>query len=167
MVQVWQTLVIVYANLSHSSRVAKFKFQCSASPRSPKCLWHALHRILMAADVHARYAWNFSYAPSQFLIARRHDEASPLLGHLDQTIICVASLTVAGDTLKPRVLRQPQGNLILGAQLLQLSHDTIGDARNAFSQQTVHHRANHIQLIPNRKVKEIRIDQDMIGWAFV
>ena len=121
----------------------------------------------MAADVHARYAWNFSYSPSQFLIARRHDEASPLLGHLDQTIICVASLTVAGDTLKPRVLRQPQGNLILGAQLLQLSHDTIGDARNAFSQQTVHHRANHIQLIPNRKVKEIRIDQDMIGWAFV
>lgn len=147
MVQVWQTLVIVgilYANLSHSSRVAKVKFQCSASPRSPKCLWHALHRILMAADVHARYAWNFSYAPSQFLIARRHDEASPLLGHLDQTIICVASLAVARDALKPRILRQPQGNLILGAQLLQLSHDTIRDAGNAFGQQTVHHRTNYV-----------------------
>ena len=147
MVQVWQTLVIVgilYANLSHSSRVAKVKFQCSASPRSPKCLWHALHRILMAADVHARYAWNFSYAPSQFLIARRHDEASPLFGHLDQTIICVASLAVAGDTLKSRVLRQSQGNLILGAQLLQLSHDTIRDAGNAFGQQTVHHRTNYV-----------------------
>lgn len=147
MVQVWQTLVIVgilYANLSHSSRVAKVKFQCSASPRSPKCLWHALHRILMAADVHARYAWNFSYAPSQFLIARRHNEASPLLGHLDQTIICVASLAVARDALKPRILRQPQGNLILGAQLLQLSHDTIRDAGNAFGQQTVHHRTNYV-----------------------
>ena len=129
---------------SCSGRVAKVKFQCSASPRSPKCLWHALHRILVAADVHARYAWDFSYTPSQFLIARRHNEASPLLCHLDQTIICVASLAVARDALKPRILRQPQGNLIFGSQLLQLSHDTIRDAGNTFGQQTVHHRTNYV-----------------------
>ena len=70
--------------VSCSGRVGESQVSViNASSRSPKRLWHALHRILVAADVHARYARNFTYPSSQLLIARRHDEASPLLGHLD------------------------------------------------------------------------------------
>ena len=126
-------------------------------PRSPECLGHAFHGILVTADVHARHTRNFSYPPPKFLITRRHNKASPLLGHLDQTVICIASLAVAWNTFEPRILGQPQSNLVLGAQLLQFSHDTVGDAGDTFGQQTVHHRTDHIQLIPNRKVEKVCI----------
>jgi hypothetical protein len=45
----------------------------------------------------------------------------------------------------------------LAAQLLELAHDAVSDARRALGVQAVHHRFDKIQFVLNGKVDEIRV----------
>ena len=42
----------------------------------------------------------------------------------------------------------PEGDAVLGAKLLQLSHDAVSDAGRALRVETVHHPLAQIQLRP-------------------
>ena len=108
-------------------------------PRRTKSLWHSLHCVFVTADVHAGHSGNLADPSPQFLVACRHYEAPPLFGHLYDTVICVTTLAVAGNPFEPWVFCQPQGNLVFTTELLKFTHDTVGNARDAFGQQTIHH----------------------------
>lgn len=128
--------------------------------RSSECLGHAFHCVSIPRYVHAGDTGDLSNATTELLVARRHNKASPLLRHLHQTIIGIASFAAARNTLESRVFRQSQCDLVLSSELLQLSHHTIGNARGRFRQQAVHHGSNDIQLFPV-------VDRVSFLWSFV
>jgi hypothetical protein len=113
-------------------------------PRSPKGLWHSLHSILVSTNVHARHTRDLSDPASQLLVTGRHNETSPLFGHLGDAIIGITALAIAGNAFKSWILGQSQCNLVLATELFQFTHDTISYARNALGQQTVHHGPDHV-----------------------
>ena len=59
-------------------------------------------------------------------------------------------------TLKANANANKRANA-LAAQLLELAHDAVSDARRALGVQAVHHRLDKIQFVLNGKVDEIRV----------
>jgi hypothetical protein len=72
---------------------------------------------------------------------------------------------VAFDNLKPGILGQLQGHPIPRPQLLQLRDHTLRDHRGDFPQQAVHGVLQNVQLVLDREVYEIGVDQDPVGRA--
>lgn len=77
---------------------------------------------------------------------------------IHNAVICIGSLMVTLDPLKPRVPRNPERNPIPRPQLLQLRHDTVSNDRRRLGVQTVHHGLNKLQLLLDAEVDEIGID---------
>jgi hypothetical protein len=70
---------------------------------------------------------------------------------------------LAVESRKPWVLRDSKRKSIFLPKLLQLPHNTLTDTRYNLPQQTVHTRLEDIQLVLNRKVDEVGIDQNSVG----
>lgn len=133
--------------------------------RSTKSLWHPLHRIPMTTNIHTRHTRNLPYPPPQLLITRRHNKTPPLRHLIHQTIICITSLAPTGNTFESRILRHLQCHLVFGTEFFQFSHDAVGDARDAFGEEAVHHRPNDVHFVSDGEVDEVGIDQDVVGGA--
>lgn len=101
----------------------------------------------------------------EVLITRCHDVAAMLLASLNQTVIGIRTGMTARDSLKSRILRQAQCQSVLLPKLLQLRHHTVRDAGDALRQQTVHHGLVDLELVFDRKVDKVGIDQHMIRRA--
>ena len=59
---------------------------------------------------------------------------------------------------QPGILGYPKGDFEFGSEFLDFRHDAVGNVRNAFGVETVHHRLPNVQLVLNRKVDEIRVN---------
>ena len=66
----------------------------------------------------------------------------------------------AGEALKTRILRQAEGDMVTRSQLLQLRHDAVRNVGDALGKQTVHQRLHDIQLVLQREIDEVCIEQD-------
>ena len=127
-------------------------------PGSAKGFWHAFNGVTIAGDIHTGYTWNLSYPSTQLLVAGCDDKAFPLLYHVNNAVISVASLAVAGNSLKSRVLGKTQSNLVFTTQLFQFAHDTIRDTGDAFCQQAIHHGSDHLQFLPDGKIDKVGVN---------
>jgi hypothetical protein len=58
---------------------------------------------------------------------------------------------------QPGILHNPQGYPVLAAQLLQLSHDTVGDVGDTLGVEAVHHTLDYVHLVLNGEVDKIGI----------
>lgn len=134
----------------------------SLLPGCPKGFWHSFHGILVIGNVHGRHTRNFTNSASQLLITRGNNETSPLLGHLNETVIGITTLTITRYSLESWIFGKLQCNPILLSQLFKFSHYAIGNAGNAFGQKTVHHGSDDIHFISNRKIDKVCIHQYMI-----
>ena len=65
----------------------------------------------------------------------------------------------------PWVLDNPQGDPVLGAELLQLRHHAIGDVRDTLGVEGVHHVLDNVHLVLDREVDEVGIDENVEGRA--
>eukprot|EP00578_Thalassiosira_sp_NH16_P001048 CAMPEP_0181138512 /NCGR_PEP_ID=MMETSP1071-20121207/34288_1 /TAXON_ID=35127 /ORGANISM="Thalassiosira sp., Strain NH16" /LENGTH=163 /DNA_ID=CAMNT_0023225357 /DNA_START=626 /DNA_END=1114 /DNA_ORIENTATION=+ len=117
----------------------------------------------MTANIHARHARNLPYPSPQLLIARRHDEAPPLRHHIHEAVVGITPLATARDALEPRILRHAQCHLVLRPEPLELPHDAVGDARYALREEAVHHGPYDVHLVPDGKVDEVGIHEDVVG----
>lgn len=79
---------------------------------------------------------------------------------LHDTVISIGSLVRAGESLEAGVFGQAESHMVARAQLLQLRHNAIGDIRNALCEQTIHEILHDVQLVLNREVDKVRIDQN-------
>ena len=50
---------------------------------------------------------------------------------------------------------------MLGAQLLQLRHHTVGDVRDALGVEGVHHVLDNVHLVLDGEVDEVGVDQNV------
>ena len=82
----------------------------------------------MLRDVHDGDTRNLAQSPLQVAIAGGHDVAAMLGDSVDQAVVSVRPLVGAGEPLEARVLGDALGHSELRPQLLQLSHDAVGDA---------------------------------------
>ena len=55
----------------------------------------------------------------------------------------------------PWVLDDPQGDPVLGAELLQLRHHAVGDVRDTLGVEGVHHVLDNVHLVLDREVDEV------------
>lgn len=62
-----------------------------------------------------------------------------------------------------RIPRDPQRNAVPRAEFLQLGHDAVGNARGGFGVETVHHGLHQLELLLDRKVDEVGVDEDGVG----
>mmetsp|Transcript_3849 Transcript_3849/g.10954 ORF Transcript_3849/g.10954 Transcript_3849/m.10954 type:complete len:354 (-) Transcript_3849:133-1194(-) len=132
-------------------------------PGGTKGLRHALHRVLVPADVHAGDPGNLADPAPQLLVARRHDEALPLRREVGEAVVGVALLgAVARDPLEARVLGEPQGDLVLAAQLFELGHDAVRDAGDALGEQAIHHGPDHVEFFADAKVDKVGVHQNVV-----
>ena len=65
----------------------------------------------------------------------------------------------------PWILHDPQGDPVLGAELLQLSHHAVGDVRDTLGVERVHHVLDYVHLVLDREVDEVGIDEYVEGRA--
>lgn len=117
----------------------------------------------MRADTHERNTRHLADPPLQVRIVCRHNVALVLHDTLNNAVIRVGTLMAARQTLDARVAGQPQRNAELGAQLLKLGHDTVGNHGNTLGEQAVHHAADKVNLLLDAKVEKIGIDNDLVG----
>lgn len=108
---------------------------------------------------------NLSNPALEVLITRCHNVAAMLLASLNQAVIGIRAGMTARDSLETRILRQTQCQSVFLPKLLQLRHHTVRDAGDALRQQTVHHGLIDLELVFDRKVDKVGIDQHMIRRA--
>ena len=70
---------------------------------------------------------------------------------------------IAAKPLPALVTGNLERDAVLGAQLLKLSHDAIGDDGRAFRVQAVHHRRQHLEFFLDGVGEEIGVDEDGVG----
>jgi hypothetical protein len=119
----------------------------------------------MTTNIHARHSRNLPNPSPQLFITSRNNKTSPPRHHLHQTVISITPLAIAGDTFKPRVLGHPQSHFVFGAKFFEFSHNTVGNAGDAFGKKTIHHRSNDFHLISNGKVDKVGVNQDVVRRA--
>ena len=85
--------------------------------------------VLDEHDGHSRY---FPDSALEVFVAGRHDEYSVLLDVVDDAIVGVGALVLAGDALEARVFRQPDRHSVLVAQLFELGDHAVGDVGDAW-----------------------------------
>ena len=112
----------------------------------------------MTTNIHAGHTGNLPDPTPQLLITGRHNKTPPLRHHLHQTIIGITPLAIAGNAFKTRILRHTQGHFVFGAEFFEFSHDTVGDAGNAFGKETIHHGPHDFHFVPDGKVNEVGVD---------
>lgn len=88
-----------------------------------------------------------------------------LLASLQKTVVRIGPAVCAGQSLEARVLGQSQGEAVLGAEFLELGHDAVGDAGDALGEEAVHHRLVDLELVLDREVDEVGVDEDVVGRA--
>ena len=98
-----------------------------------------LHGVFVTLNIHDWNTWHLSNSPFEILIICRYHVTSVGLHLVDEAVICVCSLVLAGEFLEARVLGQLESKPEPMAHFLQLCNNTIGDTRNRFGQETIHH----------------------------
>jgi len=108
-------------------------------------------------------------APGIFLYARlemRSPVYSFLFARVDQDQCDLPNppleITIAFDSLKPRVLSNSESQAILLAQLLQLGQHTISDHRDTLGIEAVHHGWNDIKFMLNGVGYEVGVNKNRI-----
>lgn len=81
---------------------------------------------------------------------------------LHQAVISIRPLVIALQSLKSRILRDPQGQSVLNTELLELSDYTIGDIGDALAQEAVHTGLEDIEFVLDGEVDEVGVDQDAV-----
>ncbi len=131
--------------------------------------WYGCYRLghlfdckLSPLNVQDRYTWDLSNTTTQVFIVSPHQVTSMLRYTIYYTVIGICALVTTGKSPHSRVLCYSKGQTILVAQLFQLSYHTVRDARNHLSQQTVHHRLEHVKLVLNGEVDKVRIHNHLV-----
>ena len=88
-----------------------------------------------------------------------------LLDPFDNAIISIRAFMLAFKSLKSGIFSNFQGNSIFNTKLFQLRYNTIGDIWNTLAQKTIHRSLEDIQVVLNRKVYKVCVQQNSIGWA--
>ena len=52
---------------------------------------------------------------------------------------------------------------VLGAELLELCHDAVGDVGDALGVEAVHHGLHHVQLVLHAEVDKVGVDEHVVG----
>lgn len=81
---------------------------------------------------------------------------------LAEAVVRVRPLVHARQPLYPGILRHSQRHAVLHPKLLELSHDAVGDAGDAFRVQAVHHALAQVQLVLYAEVDEVCVEQDAV-----
>ena len=136
-------------------------------PRPPpkRRLRQPLHSVPPPAQIHHRHARDLAHAPAEVPVARRHDVAAVRLGPLAEAVVGVRPPVVAGQPLQPGVLGDAQRDPVPGTELLQLGDHALGDARDALGVQAVHHALHEVDLVLDRVVDEVCVDEDVVRGA--
>jgi len=124
---------------------------------------HSLDGVSAIFEIHDGDAGDFTDATPQVFVTRGHDVTLVLRHSLRDAVVGVRALVQARQTLESGVLGYPESDFEFGSQFFDFCHDAVGDIRNAFGVKTVHHRLPNVQLVLNRKVDEIRVNQDVEG----
>lgn len=111
----------------------------------------------MLSHIHDRDTRDLSYSALQVPIVRRHDVALAGRDTLHNAVIRVRPLVRAGELLEPRVPRNLEGHAELGAQLLELRKDALGDHGDALGVETVHHALDNVDLVLDGEVEKVGI----------
>lgn len=116
----------------------------------------------MLGHVHNGHPRNLPDAIPQILVVGRHNVALVLRHPIRDTVIRVRALVQTRQPFEPWILDDPQGHLVLVAQLLQLGQDTVRDIGDALGVQAVHHIHEDVQFALDAEIDEIRVHQDMV-----
>lgn len=119
----------------------------------------------MRDDIHDGHSWDFSYPSLQILIACGNNETAMLLYPLHDAIISISALVCAFQALESWILRDAKGKAILYSKFLEFCYHAISDIGDALAQETVHAGLEDVQLVLDRKVDEVCIDQDAVWWT--
>lgn len=122
------------------------------------CVGHSFNCVFVLGNVHDRNAGYFPYSILQITIVCCHNVAFVLSDSIYDAVVGVGALMQAGNSLEARIFHNFQSHFILLAHFLQFGHDAIGNVRNTFGVQAIHHILNHIQLILDAEMHEICID---------
>jgi len=133
--------------------------------RGAKGFRHPLDSISVTTYIHTRHTRNLSNTTPQLFITSGNNETPPLFDHVHQAVVSIAPLAITWNSLKSWILSQSQSHLVLRAEFLQLAHHAICDARDALGQEAIHHTSNDVHFIPNRKVYEICVHQNVVRRA--
>ena len=87
------------------------------------------------------------------------------LGAVAQAVVGVGAPVVAGEPLEPGVLGDPERDAVPRPELLQLGHHAVGHARDALGVQAVHHALHQVDLVLDRVVDKVGVDEDVVGRA--
>ena len=71
---------------------------------------------------------------------------------------------VAFQSFKSGVFCNFQSNSVLDSELLQLGDHAVCNVRDALAQQAVHGGLEDVQLVLDRKVDEVGIQQNPVRW---
>ncbi len=119
----------------------------------------------MRSDIHNGHTGHFPDPPFQIFIARPHNINSVLLDSFHNTIISVGAFMVAFESFEPGVLGDFECDSVLDSELLQLGYDAVCDVWDALAQQAVHGGLEDVELVLDRKVDEVGVEQDSVGWT--
>ena len=61
-----------------------------------------------------------------------------------------------------RILRQTESESVFLTQFLKLRYDTVRDTGVTLCEEAIHHRLEHVQLVLNREVDEVGINDHLI-----
>ena len=82
---------------------------------------------------------------------------------VDKAVIRIYALMVAPQSLPALIARNLERDAELRAQLLQLSHDAVGDDGHALCIQAVHHRREQLEFLLDGMREEVGVDEDGVG----
>jgi len=107
-------------------------------------------------------SYNVPNPSLQITIVGRHNVHAMLDYSIHQAVICICALVVTSDSFEPGVFGNTQCKSIFLAQFLQFGKHAVGDDRNAFSIQTVHHGRNDLELVLDGVGNEVGVDKHRI-----
>ena len=139
-------------------------FGCSESLRE------SLDGVAVVHDEHDRNSGDLADSTLQVFITGgnnvtaileiRHSMRSHRPYSLHDTVISVRSFVGASQTLETRVLCQTESEMVARTELFQFRHHTVRDVGNALCQKAIHHALYNVQLVLNREVYKVGIDED-------
>jgi len=119
----------------------------------------------MVGQVHYRNSRNFANSSFEIFVTGRYDVTFVLCDSLDEAVVGVGALVHAGQALKPWVLDDPERHAVLATKLLQLTHHTVSDVRNALGIEAVHHGLDDVESVLDGEVDEVGVDEDVVRRA--
>lgn len=152
-------------------------------------IWHSFDAVSMIVNVHNRHSGYFPNALPKIAITSGNNIAfmlkvkikqilkSAYLGNsLDYTIISISSFMRTTKTFEAVVLDNLKCQFETLAHLFQFAQYTIGNVRYnqnwilhnlkvTFSIQAIHKSGHHINLILDREIDKVRIDNHVKWWS--